>query len=140
VDDAGVLRPGTFVRVTLRLEPLADRLIVPMDAVRLVEQGSIVVRALPPAAPAAGAPAGPPAGPAAGMPPTWKAEWVPVRVLGTVEGKAAVEPVGDAALAPGDRVVVIGVDRMFPGAPILPRNGGPAAPPGPAAAPGAKAP
>jgi membrane fusion protein (multidrug efflux system) len=137
VDDAGVLRPGTFVRATLHLEPLTGRLLVPSDAVRVVERGTIVVRALPPDAPSPGAPAGPPA--PHGMPPTWKAEWVPVRVLGTVGGKAAVEPVS-GTLEPGDQVVVVGVDRMFPGAPILPRDAGPAPGSPPAAGHGAKAP
>jgi HlyD family secretion protein len=131
VDDAGALRPGAFVRATLHLEPLPDRLLVPTDAVRLVPTGSVVVKAVPPVAAAS------PAAPGAhAMPPPWKAVWIPVRVLGAVAGKTAVEPLPpapgapadpDATLGPDDRVVVVGVDRMFPGAPVMPRAPAPAA-------------
>jgi HlyD family secretion protein len=122
LDDEGLLKPGTFVRATLHLEPLSDRLLVPSDAVRVVESGSIVVKAVPP--PPGAPPAGPPGAPP--MPPMPTAAWVPVRVLGTDGGKSAVEPMG-VPLEPGDQVVVVGVDRMFPGAVIMPRDLSPGA-------------
>jgi multidrug efflux pump subunit AcrA (membrane-fusion protein) len=130
------LKPGLFVRVELALEPLSDVLIVPSDCVRLVQQGAIVVRAVQAAPPAEGAPAappavspgghgGPPAGPPGdhGGPPPLIAEWVSVRVLGADAGRSAVRPL-EGQLAPGDRVVLTGVDLAFPNAPLLPREPG----------------
>jgi hypothetical protein len=52
-------------------------------------------------------------------------ELVPVRVLATEGAVSAVEPLGEATLAAGDSVVVVGVDRIFPGALVVPRDLGP---------------
>lgn len=123
------LKPGMFVRATVALEPLRGAVLVPADAVRVVAAGEIVVKAKQPPAPEGGGP------------PALAAEWVPVRVLASEGHVSAVEPLASAAngsasgapsLAAGDRVVVIGVDLAFPGAPLLVRE--------PAAAGGARAP
>lgn len=107
------LKPGMFVRVELELAPLRDVLLVPADAVRVVQSGTIVVRAKPVESNGQ-----------AGL----AAEWVPVRVLGTHAGMSAVAALGDATLAAGEQVVVIGVDLAFPSAPLLPRETAKAAP------------
>lgn len=106
-DPAGQLKPGLFVRAEVALEPLADALLVPEDALRVVDAGTIVVRAAP--------------GDGAG---TLQAEWVAVRVLGTQAGVAAIEAL-EGTLAPGERVVLTGVDLAFPGVPLrAPAEGG----------------
>jgi membrane fusion protein (multidrug efflux system) len=105
-DPEGRLKPGLFVRAEVELAPLSDVLLVPEDALRVVDAGTIVVRAV------AGADGG-------GL----QAEWVPVRVLGTQDGTAAVEPL-EGTLAEGERVVLTGVDLAFPGVPLLPAGEG----------------
>lgn len=105
------LKPGMFVRVRLTLAPLHDAILVPQDAVRVLPQGSVVVRAK-----AGEAPAGAPAGAAA-----LTAEWVPVRVVASHAGESAIESLA-APLAAGDKLVLIGADMAFPGAPLLPRE------------------
>jgi HlyD family secretion protein len=104
------LKPGMFVRVDLALAPLENVRLVPADAVRVVASGTIVVRAVA-SAPEGGAP---------GL----AAEWVPVRVLASDGRASAVEPLdpSKADLADGDRIVLVGVDLAFPGAPLLPRE------------------
>lgn len=101
-DPNGLLKPGLFVRAEVDLAPIEGALVVPEDALRVVEAGTIVVRAV--AGQGEGAPA-------------LTAEWVPVRVLGTEAGRAAVEPL-EGELAAGDRVVLTGVDLAFPGVPL----------------------
>jgi multidrug efflux pump subunit AcrA (membrane-fusion protein) len=118
-----VLKPGLFVRARVELVPLVDVLLVPSDAVRVVEQGSVVVRAVeapPPPQQGEGASDDPP-----DAAPALTAEWVPVRVLASQAGRSAVEPLA-GELAPGDRLVVTGVDLAFPGVPLLPSVGAPA--------------
>jgi len=100
-DPAGQLKPGHFVRADIALEPLSDVLLVPEDALRVVDAGTIVVRA------ATGESAG-----------ALAAQWVPVRVLGTQGGMAAVAAL-EGELAAGERVVLTGVDLAFPGVALL---------------------
>jgi multidrug efflux pump subunit AcrA (membrane-fusion protein) len=97
------LKPGLFVRTEVELEPLRDALVVPSDAVRVMTEGRIVVRAVP-----------------GEQPQSLVAQWVPVRVLGSEGGWTAVQPLGEE-LGEGDSIVVTGVDLAFPGAPLLPR-------------------
>lgn len=114
-DPALVLKPGAFVRVELALRPLERALLVPADAVRVVESGDVVVRAQDVPG-------------EAGRPPGLTAEWVPVRVLGEAGGRAAVEPLG-VELSAGDRLVLVGLDLAFPGVPLLPSGAATGAPP-----------
>jgi HlyD family secretion protein len=100
-DPEGRFKPGLFVRADVELAPLVDALLLPEDALRVVDAGTIVVRA---AHAQGGALAG---------------EWVRVRVLGTHAGRAAVEAL-EGTLAAGERVVLTGVDLAFPGVPLLP--------------------
>lgn len=109
-----VLRPGMFVRLSVELAALEDVLLVDADAVRVTDQGTLVAPALPADA---------------GAPSPLQAGLVPVRVLAEHDGTAAVEPL-DGALSPGDQVVLVGVDLTYPGVPLLPRGGEPAAPEG----------
>jgi HlyD family secretion protein len=123
-EDPGlVLKPGLFVRALVELDPLDDVLLVPSDAVRVVEQGNVVVRAVPAPPPEEAPAAGAAPGGASGGGPALVAQWVPVRVLASEGGRTAVEPLG-AALASGDRLVVTGVDLAFPGVPLLDSSGG----------------
>jgi|GEM_PF-1709331 len=116
-DPAHVLKPGTFVRARATLTALAAVLIVPADSVRRTVAGWVVVKAVPPTE------AGPPL-------PT--AAFVPVRLLEQSAGRAAIEPLMDELKA-GDRVLVVGADMAFPGAPLLERREAP--PAGPAGGP-----
>lgn len=100
----GLLRPGMFARLELMLAAVPDALVVPADAVRTTEAGPVLVVADGEGADLVG-------------------RFVPVRVLGAEPTRAAVEPQGEA-LAPGDRVVVTGVDLAFPGVPLMPRDDG----------------
>ncbi|MCB9896482.1 MAG: efflux RND transporter periplasmic adaptor subunit [Planctomycetes bacterium] len=102
-----VLRPGMFVRLSLHLADLENAIVVPSDAVRTTEDATLVVRAVP--APDGGD----------GL----VGELVPVRVLGSDAGSTAVEPIS-GKLAPGDRVVMTGVDLAYPGVALLPRDEG----------------
>jgi len=113
VDDTErVLRPGTFARATVYLAPIRDALVLPADALRTLRDGTVIVRAVP------GEPADDGADNAGGG---LTAEWIPVRLLGLDPDGAAVEPLEAGSLAPGDRVVVTGVDLAFPGASLAPR-------------------
>lgn len=119
---AAVLRPGMFARLALELEPLRGQLVVPADAVRVTQDGLVVVRAVPSPPQAAGsgaAAAAAAAAPGAGPPPL-TAAFVPVRVLGADRAGKAVAPLEGELLA-GDQVVVTGVDLAFPGAPLAPQ-------------------
>lgn len=108
-DPERVLKPGMFARLDLGLQPLQDELLVPEDALRETPAGTIVVVAR------AGEP-GPDGRP------SLAAEWVPVRVLATEAGMAAVgAPLGaELGLAEGDQVVLSGSDLAFPGATLMP--------------------
>lgn len=124
-DAEGVLVPGSFVRARVELRPLVDVLLVPGDAVRRTLEGWVLVKAVPPAAASAEAPPAP-AGRPSGLPPLASAAFVPVRLLGQARGRAAVQPLG-VALEPAERIVVVGADLAFPGAPLLERPAVPAA-------------
>jgi len=107
----GLLKPGMFVRLDVEMEPVTGRLVVPRDAVRITAKGPVLVRAVD--APQGTEPGQSPSG--------LVGEWVPVRLLGADARGQAVEPLGDASLAAGDRVVVTGVDLAFPGVPLAPQ-------------------
>ena len=96
--EAGALRPGMFVDVTLLLAPHEAALLAPSDAVLSGEQGDYVVRVQ-----AAEGGAG------------QVAELVPVRVLARHGGRAALASVS-TPLASGDELVLTGADNAFPGA------------------------
>lgn len=107
-----VLQPGMFVRAVVSLRPRQDVLVVPADAVQRTPEGALVVRA-------ASGPSGPRGA-------SLVAQLVPVRVLAVEGARAAIEARDetlDPPLAAGDRVVVVGLDRAFPGAPLLPPEG-----------------
>lgn len=111
------LRPGMFVRAEVALAAIDGGAVVPSDAVRITDRGAHVVRAVPAPPPGPDAPP-----PGQGPPgPTHQAELVPVRVLGAEGARSAVAPLA-GGLAPGDRVVLIGADMAFPGAPLLARG------------------
>jgi len=97
------LAPGVAVDVTLPWRALDNAWLVPNDALRRTEQGTVIVTAN--------------ATPEAGL----KAAFVPVKVLGTPGGKTAIESLG-APLAAGQKLVVVGVEMAFPDAPLMPRN------------------
>ena len=120
-DPGGRLRPGMFVEVELLQEPIQDSLLLASDAILANERGSYVVRARRAASPSAAdhepsaASSGPP------MPPGWVADFVPVRVLGEVDALSAIVSLGPP-LEVGDRIVLVGADNAFPGAPLLVRD------------------
>ena len=97
------LAPGVAVDVTLPWRPLTGAWLVPNDALRRTEQGTLIVTAN--------------ATSEAGL----KAAFVPVKVLGTAGGKTAIEAQG-SPLTAGLKVVVVGVEMAFPDAPLMPRN------------------
>ncbi len=97
------LAPGVAVDVTLPWRPLTGAWLVPNDALRRTEQGTLIVTAN--------------ATPEAGL----KAAFVPVKVLGSANGKTAIEAQG-TPLTAGLKVVVVGVEMAFPDAPLMPRN------------------
>lgn len=135
-DDPGFERlvPGQFARASIALEPIADTLLVPQDAIRQVDGGEILVVAEP--IPGAEPPTGPPTGP----PSPWlQAAWIPVRRLGTADGICAVVSLGPP-LDVGVQAVMTGVDRAFPGAALMPAGGGPPAPSPPSAGDGGSPP
>ena len=106
-DDAELrLKPGMFVQLEVFLTPLENELVLPSDCVLANERGTYVVRALP----AEGGDHG-------GM----IADFVPVRVLGQVDGRSAVMSAGPP-LDVGDAIVLVGGDNAFPGAALAPRN------------------
>lgn len=95
------LRPGAFVRASLVLRRGAG-VLVPHDALLFGPQGEAIVVA---------------EGGADGAPPV--ARFVPVRVLARGGAAAAVASIEPGGLQSGARVVVTGVDNVFPGAPLL---------------------
>jgi len=105
----GVLRPGMFARLQLMLANVPDALVVPADAVRTTERGTIVVVA-----------------DAAESGEGLVGRFVPVRVLGSEAARTAVAPLApdEAPLSSGDRVIVTGVDLAYPGVALLPRAPG----------------
>lgn len=113
-DPEQVLKPGMFARLELSLRPLNERLLVPADALRQTPAGTLVVVAR------AGGERGPSGEP--GL----VAEWVPVRVLASEQGVAAIEVLGDEGegLDVTDKVVLSGSDLAFPGATLMPRPAG----------------
>lgn len=106
-DGQAQLRPGMFVDLELVLEPVQGALLVPSDCLVYSETGARVVRA-------AEGPPGPDGTP--GL----VAELVPVRVVAEEGGRSAVEAL-EGALAPGERVLLTGVDGAFPGVALLVR-------------------
>lgn len=105
-DPARFLKPGMFANVELFLRRVEDELVVDTDAVLANDDGNFVVRAV--------------GTEEDGL----VAEIVPVRVLAQADGTSAVESLGlePVALAPGDRIVLVGGDNAFPGAALLPRG------------------
>ena len=115
-----LLKPGMFARVTLPIGSKQPVLLVPKDAVVLGGASPVVykVAPLPPAMPGmvgppsgAGAPGAPPQGP----PPDGVAQRVPVDLGAAVDGLIEVR----GPLKAGDRVVVEGNERLFPGGPLI---------------------
>lgn len=111
-EDGGrqALRPGMFARLDVSLRAHHDALVVPSDAVRTTERGLIVV-----CASSSGA------GQGSDQALQATAEWVPVRILASDGDRSVIESTA-RELAPGERVVVTGVDLAFPGAPLLERE------------------
>ena len=118
---AGDLQPGMFVRARVALAAHENVLVVPSDSVRRTDEGLLLVRAR-------AGDAGPDGRP------SLSAELLGVRIV-AVEGVrsavVAVDPELDPPLSAGDSVVVTGVDRAFPGAPLLSRGGARPGPTGP---------
>ncbi len=111
--DAGVLRPGMFVRVDLELRPKESALVIPADAVRRTPEGPQIVRAVE-------VPAAPP------DPGGLEAQVLPVALLAADDGRCAVEaPGAEPPLSAGDSIVVTGVDRAVTGVRLLPAGAGP---------------
>jgi RND family efflux transporter MFP subunit len=103
-----VLLPGLFVRARLTLREVSGQPVVPIDALLESPRGFAVYAVAPPeaAAEAGQAPAAP------------TAKLVQLRILARNASHAAVAPFEPSALAPGSRVVVTGVQNIFPGAPL----------------------
>ncbi len=91
---AADLLPGLFVRARLTLREVKDQLLVPVDAVLQSERGHIVVIAAD----------------------DNTASFVPVRVLVSDADQMAVAPFQQDALKAGDKILVTGVQNVFPGA------------------------
>ncbi len=92
------LKPGMFVRASVELRVARGALTVPVDCVIEDASGVRLVVVLP------------------GEPPT--AGFVPIRVLARDERRAAVEAAGEAKLAAGDAVVLVGKENVAPGMPL----------------------
>lgn len=116
------LAPGVAVDARLPWRPITGALLVPDDAVRRTEQGTLLVAAVAVEQTGEVNPKQAPSAP-------WKGAFVPVKVLGSHGGKTAVETLG-APLAAGAKIVVVGVEMAFPDAPLLPRAPQAAAPAG----------
>lgn len=107
VDDLdGKLVPGLSVRAGVPVGTREERLAVPFDAVIETAAGASVFRAAP----------------GEGLP---VAERVAVEVLFRDSGSVYL---ASEQLKPGDRVVVEGNERLFPGTPLLVSESGPSAP------------
>jgi len=115
------LLPGMFVRARIVRRRVSGERVVPADALVENARGISVVRAVEEASPEGGK--------AVRKEPESKARFVPVRVLARNDREAAVGPLEDGALSVGDRVVVTGVDNVFPGAPLS-LHAGPSRDPG----------
>jgi RND family efflux transporter MFP subunit len=104
-DLTSVLLPGLFVRASLTLKEMHDQMLVPVDAILRGERGKMVVVADPPAADAAeGAPT--------------VARFVPVRILVRGADQLAIQALVPGGLKVGDKILVTGVQNVFPGAPL----------------------
>ncbi len=102
------LQPGMFVRVELDLRALEDVVILPADAVRRNPGSTEIARVVE-------------GEPGPDGRPSLVAEVLQVEVLASRGGRSAVALLDpEARLSAGERVVLSGVDRMFPGAPLLP--------------------
>lgn len=99
-DSAGTFVPGMSVHADLPVGGATDRLAVPVDAIMVTRDETFVFRA--------GAPA-----PEGGMP---TSEKIPVTELFRRNGIAYLD---SASLQAGDRVVVEGNERLFPGTPLM---------------------
>ncbi|NQU48794.1 MAG: efflux RND transporter periplasmic adaptor subunit [Planctomycetes bacterium] len=103
------LLPGLFVRARLTLRKVENQLLVPVDSVLQNERGHLIVVADAPAAAAnEAAPSDPP--------PASKARFVPIRILVNGAELVAIQALQPDALKAGDRVLVTGVQNVFPGA------------------------
>lgn len=93
------LLPGAYVLVQLQTRSAESQSIVPADSlVRMGNQWSLVVAD-------------------EGTPPT--ARFVPVQVLANDGHRVAVAALDPESLQPGSKIVVTGVDNIFPFAPLL---------------------
>ena len=101
-----VLHPGMFVRIELALRSATGVTVVASDAVRITDDGPVVVVADE-------------AGSSADA--SLVARFVPVRIVASADGRSAVQPLA-GELNPGDRVVLTGVDSAYPGVPLGPRT------------------
>lgn len=123
-----LLKAGMFARVTLPVGSKANALLVPKDAL-VLGRGSPVVFVVDPM-PASGPQAGPPSkgSPAPGGPPTGPVPDGMVRRVPVELGTATEDLIEvRGPLKPGDRVVVEGNERMFPGQPVsIVKSGQPA--------------
>ena len=99
VADSGGLQPGMSISAEIPLGASADRLVVSKDAVLRRGTSALVAKI------------------GAGN----VAELVPIRVLFATATGFAVEPLTPAGLVPGDRVVVEGNERLYPGTPVDPQ-------------------
>lgn len=90
------LLPGLFVRARLTLRQVQGQMLVPVDAVLQSERGHMVVTAAD----------------------DNTANFVPVRILVSEAEQMAVAPLQPEGLKVGDRVLVTGVQNVFPGAPL----------------------
>ena len=90
------LLPGLFVRARLTLKEVQAQLLVPVDAVMQGERGHVLVKADE----------------------KNQASFVPVRVLVSDADQMAVTSLIPGGLNVGDRVLVTGVQNVFPGAPL----------------------
>jgi HlyD family secretion protein len=103
------LKPGMFVELELRLEPVKGALVLPSDCVLASEEGTYLVRAKPETGPEGR--------------PGLVADFVPVRVLAQADTRSAIVSLGPP-LEAGDSIVLVGADNAFPGAALMPRGAG----------------
>jgi multidrug efflux pump subunit AcrA (membrane-fusion protein) len=115
-DDGPALKAGMIARVTLPVGRVHDALLIPKDAIVFGGPTPMIYAVTPAPPPTAGAPTGKPAAaPAApNAPPPEVVRPVPVQLGVAVGNWLEVQ----ADLKPGDRVVVLGNERLRPGAPV----------------------
>ncbi|MBL4771726.1 MAG: efflux RND transporter periplasmic adaptor subunit [Planctomycetes bacterium] len=100
---ANGLQPGMSVSAVVPLGQLTPRLVLHKDAILRRGTNSLVAK----------------------ISPENIAVLVPVRVLFSTATGFAVEPLEPEALVPGDRIVVEGNERLYPGTPVTPQENTP---------------